>query len=416
MNLRTFKLLAAFLAIPVLAQDHSSEQSEAQITDPNAECTPYSYPPSAQYRSSFPTVWQPATLLASDAPGQALWSKIAGSIPNIPPKGQLNGSTINETYDIVNDPDCWWTAKHCVTPKLAGLPPDVFNIPEPKSMGYGFDDGPNCTHNVFYNYLASQNQKATMFYIGSNVLDWPLEAQRALADGHEICVHTWSHRYMTAFASQDAFAELWYSMQAIKVVTGVTPTCWRPPYGDVDDRIRAIANALGLQTILWQYDSNDWRVGLNNVTAADVDNAYRLFINNSTTGLFNNVGSILLTHELNNFTMQEAINFYPQLKSSFSYLVPVGVALNKTQPYKETNYSLPTFQQYISGQVTVAGNISNSATGPSTGSSSSSSSSSTPSSSSSPSNKNSSVSTAKAFSTCWTFLSAAAMLLFGLGL
>jgi hypothetical protein len=27
-----------------------------------------------------------------------------------------------------------------------------------------------------------------MFYIGSNVMNWPLEAQRALADGHEICV------------------------------------------------------------------------------------------------------------------------------------------------------------------------------------------------------------------------------------
>jgi peptidoglycan/xylan/chitin deacetylase (PgdA/CDA1 family) len=54
-------------------------------------------------------------------------------------------------------------------------------------MGLAFDDGPDCTHNIFYNYLASQNQKATMFYIGSSVLDWPLEAQRALADGHEIC-------------------------------------------------------------------------------------------------------------------------------------------------------------------------------------------------------------------------------------
>lgn len=25
-------------------------------------------------------------------------------------------------------------------------------------------------------------------------------------------------------------------MQAIKAVTGVTPTCWRPPFGDVDVR------------------------------------------------------------------------------------------------------------------------------------------------------------------------------------
>jgi len=35
-----------------------------------------------------------------------MWSKIAGSIPNIAPKGQLNGSTINVTYDNANDPDC----------------------------------------------------------------------------------------------------------------------------------------------------------------------------------------------------------------------------------------------------------------------------------------------------------------------
>jgi len=81
-----------------------------------------------------------------------------------------------------------WTATLCTTPKLAGLPPDVTSVPEPRTMGYGFDDGPNCTHNRFYDYLESQNQKATMFYIGSNVMKWPLEAQRALADGHQICI------------------------------------------------------------------------------------------------------------------------------------------------------------------------------------------------------------------------------------
>lgn len=30
--------------------------------------------------------------------------------------------------------------------------------------------------------------KATMFYIGSNVMDWPLQAQRGLSDGHEMYV------------------------------------------------------------------------------------------------------------------------------------------------------------------------------------------------------------------------------------
>jgi len=312
-------------------------------------------------------------------------------------------------YDSVNDPACWWSIHQCTTPKVSGLPHDVVSIPEPETMGYAFDDGPNCTHNVFYNYLSSQSQKATMFYIGSSVLDWPLEAQRGLADGHEICAHTWSHRYMTAFQSQDAFAELWYSIQAIKLVTGVTPTCWRPPYGDVDDRIRYIANQLGLQTVIWGFDSFDWRVGTVvanvTITPANVDTNYGLFISNLSAGTFNTAGGIMLTHELNNFTMQEAINFYPRLKAAFQHIVPIGVALNKTQPYKETNYSLPTFQQYTSGVLTVAGNSS---------SSSSSASAARPSASASTTSgsKNSSTTTIRVPSsgTLWTFLMAGMLL------
>lgn len=32
---------------------------------------------------------------------------------------------------------------------------------------------------------------AAMFYVGSNVMNWPLEAQRASMDEHEICVRTY---------------------------------------------------------------------------------------------------------------------------------------------------------------------------------------------------------------------------------
>ncbi|KAA1478552.1 glycoside hydrolase/deacetylase [Dentipellis sp. KUC8613] len=242
-------------------------------------------------------------------------------------------------------------------PKLAGLAPDVSSIPEPKTMGYGFDDGPNCSHNAFYDFLQQNNQKATMFFIGSNVM------QRALTDGHEICVHTWSHCYMTSFQSQDAFAELWYTMKAIKLITGVTPTCWRPPFGDVDDRIRAIANALNLQTIIWKYDSNNWRAGTGGVTPADVDANYTSFISNVASGTFNTEGGIMLTHELNNFTMYEAVKFYPQLQAAFSHIMPVGVVLNKSQPYVETNYTLPSFTEYISSTTNKTGSANSSSSG-----------------------------------------------------
>jgi len=76
---------------------------------------------------------------------------------------------------------------------------------------------------------------------------------------------------------------------------------------------------MGLQTILWKYDSNDWGVFLGgNYIVVDVDTSYQLFIDNLTAGTFDTMGSIILTHKVNNVTMQEAITWYPKLKSAFS--------------------------------------------------------------------------------------------------
>jgi peptidoglycan/xylan/chitin deacetylase (PgdA/CDA1 family) len=80
-------------------------------------------------------------------------------------------------------------------------------------------------------------------------------------------------------------------MKAIKLVVGATPTCWRPPYGDVDDRVRAIAHALGLRTVIWQYHSNDWHEGSNNVTAADVDQNYKYLIARAQNGTYTTINS-----------------------------------------------------------------------------------------------------------------------------
>ncbi|KAJ3860904.1 carbohydrate esterase family 4 protein [Lentinula novae-zelandiae] len=373
------RLLSTLICLQLLllagnaaAIDRTSEQGEAAITDPDQECTPYDYAPVTNQMNSFPEVWEAAKILSDDSAALAKWNSISANIPTNIPQKVFSHSGLNvqcsyfqqtqpppSSYSS-SDPDCWWTYGQCTTPKLADLPPDITAAPEPSTLGYGFDDGPNCSHNAFYDFLQSQNQKATFYFIGSNVADFPLEAQRALTDGRTNSADTWSHPYMTTFASEDAFAELWYcdllrtieKMQMIKLVVGVTPTCWRPPYGDVDDRIRAIANALGLQTIMWEYDTADASVDGKTITDQTVVDNYNSFIQTAEGGAFNSTGTILLTHELNNFTMSEAVSFYPQLKSVFQYLVPVGVSLNKTQPYLETNYSLPTFEQYISGTLT----------------------------------------------------------------
>lgn len=153
----------AFAGSFASAQSPTSEASEAAILDPTAECTYYEYAPVVAANKSFPEIWQPATLLTTDTAGNAMWNQIKASIPtNIPVKGTMAGNFANftPTYSP-SDPDCWWTYDKCDTPKLASLKPDVTGTPEPLSLGYGFDDGPNCSHNAFYDYLSQQNQKAS---------------------------------------------------------------------------------------------------------------------------------------------------------------------------------------------------------------------------------------------------------------
>lgn len=239
-----------------------------------------------------------------------------------------------------------------------------------------------------------------MFFIGSNVMDWPYQAQRALADGHEIGVHTWSHRYSTALTSEQMFAELWYTRKAIKLVMGITPTTWRAPYGDVDDRIRFIGAKLGLQLILWDHDTMDWQVTNNGnpsgLPTASVVNNYNQIYGQAANGQFSTQGTIVLTHEINAATMYVflppphpqccalacisdrglqilmtarlqcldnhrdiAMQQLPAIAGTFKHVVPVATCRNTTNPYLEQSYTFPNFAQWIAGSTKMT-NSSNS--------------------------------------------------------
>lgn len=91
-------------------------------------------------------------------------------------------------------------------------------------------------------------------------MKFPDAAQRALNDGHTICSHTWSHPQMTTLTDEEIVGQLYWTHRAIKEVLGITPKCWRPPFGDVDDRVRAIAWQMGMRTFLWDQDSFDWNM------------------------------------------------------------------------------------------------------------------------------------------------------------
>ena len=68
---------------------------------------------------------------------------------------------------------------------------------------------------------------------------------------------------MTKLTNEQVVAELGWTRKAIQSVLGVTPVTMRPPYGDIDDRVRAISLAMGMVPIIWtrgpdnnQFDTN----------------------------------------------------------------------------------------------------------------------------------------------------------------
>jgi beta-glucosidase/6-phospho-beta-glucosidase/beta-galactosidase len=66
--------------------------------------------------------------------------------------------------------------------------------------------------------------------------------------------------------------------------------------------------------------------------------------------------------------MGEFMKYAPAIMSAFKHVVPIASALNESQPYAESNYTYPTFEQIISNQsATPASEITTSAGSSATG-------------------------------------------------
>ncbi|KAG2225758.1 hypothetical protein INT45_011426 [Circinella minor] len=349
-NYTTTKTDPSKISIPDIPQTTSNDVA--------TECAYYN----SEYTvnpAEWPTIWDIATSnnMNTSQEFQDLYNSIDwASAPNIAVrKASATGGLDMTGYDTVNDPDCWWSSSQCTKPKHQGCNADIVNCPEPGTWGLTFDDGPNCSHNAFYEFLQQNNQQASMFYIGSNVLNWPYGALRGVKDGHHIAGHTWSHKMMTTLSNQEVLAELYYTAKAIKYVTGITPLYWRPALGDIDDRVRWVASQLGFTAILWNLDTDDWAAGTTpGVTPQTVDQNYQNFITMGSNGSFVNSGNIVLSHEINNMTMDFAIQHYPAIKNAYKHIVDVATCMNISHPYVEQVITFPNFDQKVNENASTA--------------------------------------------------------------
>ncbi|KAG0364329.1 chitin deacetylase, partial [Gamsiella multidivaricata] len=247
---------------------------------------------------------------------------------------------------------CWWTCQKCEAPG------DITSCPKTGTWGLTYDDGPSPDSPRLYDNLLAHKQKATLFIVGSRAISFPATLKRAYADGHQIAIHTWSHPSMTSLTNQQIVAELKWTEKAIFDTIGVTPLYWRPPYGDVDNRVRNIATQLGYKTSIWtqDFDTDDWNIPGGTATAQSVVATFQSWLAKIPTM---STGFIVLEHDLFPQEVDVSVNGILPIAYATKNLVmqPIAQCLSDGKPYKE---GAGTFQLLPSNN----GTTSNSTTGP----------------------------------------------------
>ncbi|KAI9202286.1 uncharacterized protein BJ171DRAFT_461443 [Polychytrium aggregatum] len=303
---------------------------------------PKSWPPDDQQH------FIPASFLADPLVQDALayvQAVVPASILNIPVSTYVSGPTVKYLSDPVAN--CYWPANQCVrTTATANYKPDVFQCPQQSTWGISFDDGPTNDTVNHYDSIAIRAQldkmkiKATFFIVGTNLIESPNIVLDEYNDGHQIGVHTWTHHPLTSCTNEQIVAEIKYTEALIYKTIGQVPNFFRPPYGDIDDRVRSILGALGYTITIW--DKDDFAADQATTSTAIAQG----LINNVTSQwlLPNQPGFVSLSHDITPFTSEVVLGYLKYIDANRASIPltiePVGTCVN--QPWYRSNSTSAT--------------------------------------------------------------------------
>ena len=127
-----------------------------------------------------------------------------------------------------------------------------------KCIALTFDDGPGKYADKLLDTLKKYKSKATFLLEGQYVKSRPAFAKRMVVEGHEIGNHSYTHPHLRDLSEDKVREELDKTQAIVKQATGKYPTIIRPPYGELDSRVQAIATEMKMPILLWNGGSRDW--------------------------------------------------------------------------------------------------------------------------------------------------------------
>lgn len=171
-----------------------------------------------------------------------------------------------------------------------------------------FDDGPGGYTEELLDCLTKNNAKATFFMLGPQAEAYP-EIVKDLKDaGMELGNHTWSHENLTTLGASGVTDEVTRTNDAIKKAAGEPATVMRPPGGAYNEEVQA---AIGMPLIMWSIDTRDW-------ATKSEDQTYQVTVDNVKDG------SVVLMHDIHQWSVKAAIRAIPELVEQGYKLVTVS--------------------------------------------------------------------------------------------
>lgn len=241
--MKLFKLV--LLSVPVLSNQLTQKLSSRLFKSIGSK------EPTDYYSSNLPTLPFPSWL--TDMTGLREWPGM--DPPYIPLDFiDLKGLPGLKPYqqgqcDInLREQSCSFDCFNCVSYD------DVYTCPV---LSQTFDDGPSEETPQLLEQLTT---KSTFFTLGVQTIRFPEAYRDAVKRGHVMGSHTWSHKFLPSLTNEQIVAQLEWSVWSMNATSGHLPKWFRPPFGGLDNRVRSIVRKFGMQSVLWDFDTFDWKL------------------------------------------------------------------------------------------------------------------------------------------------------------
>ena len=187
-----------------------------------------------------------------------------------------------------------------------------------------FDDGPKPETAKLLDILSSYQVHATFFVVGEMAQKYPEITRQIAENGHEVEMHTYSHKNLRYISDEDVEKELVRNAAIIGEITGRQPKYFRPPGGHQNGNLSRTVGKYGYTPIFWT-------VNCSSIEGTKKDK----FISKALGEV--KPGAIILMHNVEDVTLQSLPKIIESLRAkgyklvTLSELIAAGTPVTSQQ-------------------------------------------------------------------------------------